>query len=337
MKKVLSLVLGIVLSFSLLAGCAAPKSEPAPSQAPAQNAEKPVEKPKLDYPKGDITFLIPSGAGGGNDMATRALIPGLQENLGVNLVPVNKGESKGAIACTEIATSKPDGQKLLFFSPSLILLPYGGLPDIKMENYQPVAQVADDNGIIYVKADASYKTIQEFVATAKEKKLKVAHVGVGSMWHLASVQFAKAASIDFQYVPYSTGGAQMLAALAAGEVDMCVTNPAEAKALVDSGKIVPLAAMGENRVPLFKDAPTLKEAGVDLVFPVWRIVFTTKGVSEDVLNRLDEAFKATVEGEGFQKFCENNSIIPNFKDHKETTKFFNEQVKVYAEVMKTIQ
>jgi tripartite-type tricarboxylate transporter receptor subunit TctC len=333
MKKTLSLVLFFVLTLSLLAGCSKPASD-----ATKTPESKPVaEQPKLDYPKGDITFIIPNGAGGGNDMATRALIPDLQKNLGVNLIPVNKGESKGAIACAEIATSKPDGQKLLFFSPSLVLLPYGGLPDIKMENYQPVAQVANDNGIIYVGANASYKAVEEFVATAKEKKLKAAHTGVGSMWHLATVQFAQAAGIDFQYVPYSTGGAQMLAALAAGEVDMCVTNPAEAKALVDSGKIKPLAAMGEARIPIFKDTPTLTEAGVDLVFPVWRIVFTTKGVSEEILDRLDEAFKATVEGEGFQKYCEKNSIIPNFKGHEETTKFFNEQVKVYAEVMKTIQ
>lgn len=326
MKKTL-LTLVLLLTAALLAACS--KTEPESGSS--------ASKPKSDYPKGDITFLIPSGAGGGNDLATRALIPDLQKNLGVNLVPVNKGESKGSTACMEIATSKPDGQKLLLFSPSLIILPYGGLPEIRMENYQPVAQVADDNGIIYVKAGAPYKTIQEFIAAAKSKKLKVAHVGVGSMWHLAAAQFAKASGIDFQYVPYSTGGTQMLAALTAGEADMCITNPAEAKALVDSGKILPIACMGEQRVPVFKDVPTLKEAGINLVFPVWRIVFTTKGVSEDILDRLDEAFKASVEGEGFKKFCEINSITPYFKDHRQAAKFFDEQIKVYAQVMKTIQ
>jgi len=287
------------------------------------------------YPKGDVTFVNPNAAGGGNDLIMRALIPGMKASLGVNVIPENKPASRGAVAAMEITNAKPDGQKVYINSQTLLLMPYGGI-DVKVDSFQPVAQVAEDTGVILVKADAPYKSIGDFVAAAKASKLKIAHNGVGSLWHLAAVMFAQAAGVDFQYVAYSGGGTPMLTALAAGEVDAVIVNPAESKSLVDAGKIKPLAVMSEGKHPMLTEVPTCIESGIKVSFPVWRGLFTTKGTPEEALAVLDKAVQAGMAGDEFKNLIKNSGLEAKFKNHVEFTKFFEDQKQLTADLMKKI-
>lgn len=350
MKKFFALALSVAMVAAVATGCSSQPASPAPSEPKTEQAEPKTEESKTetpeekteetaqaDYPKGDITFLIPSGAGGGNDLTTRAMIPELQRQFGVNVVPTNKSESKGAIAASTLMNAQPDGQTLYFNSQTLILMPYGGMPDIDLDQFQAVAQTVEDTGIVYVNADSPYTTIQEFIDAAKEGQLKVGHNGVGALWNLAAIQLAKAADVDFQYIAYTSGGSQMLTALAAGEVDMCIVNPAEGKAMVEAGKVKPIACMGDTRIDIFPDVPTLKESGIELTFPVWRGVFTKKGVSEEILNEMDKAFAAVIESPEFVEYCQTSGLPIKYRDHKEFEEFVNSEIEIYDAIMKEIQ
>lgn len=284
------------------------------------------------YPDGDISFIIPNAAGGGNDLTTRALIPSLQRTLGVNVVPLNQGESKGAVAAQNVMNAKPDGRTFYFNSQTVILMPFGGMPSIDLTQFQPVAQVVEDTGVIYVKADAPYKTMQDLVAAMKASTLKIGHNGNGALWHLASLQLAKAAGVDFRYIAYTSGGAQQLTALAAGEVDLIIVNAAEGRSMVESGLVRPLASMGESRLDVY-DIPPLREAGVDLVFPVWRGVFTKAGASDEVLAAIDKAFKAAVESPEFVDYAKKNGLPIKYRDHKEFKTFVDNEIKIYSDLM----
>ena len=287
------------------------------------------------FPNGDVSFIIPNSAGGGNDLCVRAMIPVLQNHWSVNVVPLNQSESGGAVAANNIMIGKPDGQTLYFNSQSLILMKYGKMPNIDLTKFQPVAQLVEDTGNIYVKADSPYQTIEDLFDAMKKGSLKMAHNGKGALWHLAGIQVSQLVGADTQYVAYKSGGTQMLTALAAGEVDWAIENVAGGKAMVEAGLIRPLATLGETRVSAF-DIPTLKELGYDLVFPVWRGVFTTKGASEDVLNNMDKAFEAVFNSDEFKSFCETNSFPMKYRNHTEFTTFFEDQMKVYEELMSNI-
>jgi len=103
--------------------------------------------------------------------------------------------------------------------------------------------------------------------------------------------------------------------------------------MVDSGKVVPLACMGETRVAAYPDAPTLLESGVDCVSAVWRGVFTTAGVSEEILAEMDKAFAAAVESPEFKEYCENASLTIRYRDHAEFTEFVNGEIEVYKAML----
>ncbi|MFA6506186.1 MAG: tripartite tricarboxylate transporter substrate binding protein [Treponemataceae bacterium] len=294
-----------------------------------------AEGQKDKFPRGDVTFVNPNAAGGGNDLIMRALIPGMKSSLGVNVIPENKPASRGAIAALDITKAKPDGQKVYINSQTLILMPYGGV-EVDVEKFQPVAQVVEDTGVVLVKADAPYNTLQEFVAKAKTAKLKVSHNGAGSLWHLAAVMFAKAAGVEFQYVAYSGGGAPMLTALASGEIDMVIVNPAESKALMDAGKIKPLAVMSDGKHPMLTSVPTCVESGVKVTFPVWRGIFTTKGTPEASLAILEKSVKAGMGSPEFKNLVTSSGLEEKFKGYAEFSKFFEEQKVLTAQLMKEI-
>lgn len=287
------------------------------------------------FPSGNIIFVNPNAAGGGNDLLMRALIPGMEKSLGVNVIPENKPAGRGAIAADEITNAKVPGSKVYINSQTLLLMPYGGIK-VAVEKFQPVAQVVEDTGVFLVNGSAPYKTVNDFVAAAKTKKFKIAHNGVGALWHLAAVMFAKAAGIEFQYIAYPGGGTPMLTALAAGEVDAAIVNPAESQGLRQGGKIRALAVMSDTKIPPLPDVPTCLEAGIKVTYPVWRGVFTTKGAGETVLSTLDKAVKQGMEGEQFKTLVKTTGLVARFRNHAEFTKFFEEQKQVTADVMKEI-
>lgn len=343
MKKALALTLVLVLCLGLAAcGQSAEPAAPAANDAPAASADPaaPVDPaapadqgetaaPPVDYPTSDITFVVPNAAGGGNDLATRALIPSLEETLGVTIVPLNQGESGGAVAANTVMTAEPNGTVLYFNSQTLVTTALTTVTSIDLDQFQPVAQVVEDTGLVFVKSD-TWASMDEFAAAARENTLLVATNGTTALWGVAASKLAGAMDVEFEYIPYDSG-TPMLTALAAGEVDMCIVNPAEAASLVAAGKIVPLAVMSDHRLDAYPGVPTCQEVGIDVTYAVWRGVFTKAGVSEEILNILDEAFALAVESEEFTEYCNNASIPLRYRNHTEFTQFIQDEIAFYSE------
>lgn len=286
------------------------------------------------FPSEDITFIIPNGPGGSNDLSVRALDPGLESALKATIVPVNKPASKGVVAAMELAQSDPDGHTLYFNSQTLILL---SLMEgfIDLSKFQPVAQIVQDTSAITVPADAPYNTLQGLIeyANKSSNKMTIATNGNGALWHFSAANFADAAGLDLQFVPYTAGGAAMTKALASGEVDISANSPSEVKPLVDAGRLKVLAVQSEERSSLFPDVPTAKESGIDAIFPVWRGVFTKSGTDEEILKKLSDSIENSFNSEGFQEFLENRGMPGKFRDYNEFSSFFATQEARYKELL----
>ena len=337
MKKLLISLLALVLIVGLFAACTStPSPTPAPPPVTTPGGEPgPEPEPTVDFPTGEITFMVPNAAGGGNDLGTRALIPGLIEYLGVNVVPINRSEAGGAVASQEVANARPDGYTILFYSPTLILLSHS-VAEIQTENFQPVAKVAQDTALIYVGANAPWQTIEELIEAAQTQTIRVAHIGTGTMWHVAALQFMNAIGADFQFVPYTDGGVAALTAVAAGEVDMTIVAFSEGRGLLDGGLVRALAVAGDTRLEVLPDVPTVLETGYDFSFTVWRMIFTSTGIDPAILAIYDRAFEAAVNGPAFQEFAANFALTPYFLGHEEATRFFEQQVALYADILAQI-
>jgi tripartite-type tricarboxylate transporter receptor subunit TctC len=270
----------------------------------AGGKETPAEG--VQFPKGDISVIIPNAAGGGNDLTVRALIPGMERALGVKVIPINQPAGKGAVGFSEVANARPDGTKLYFNSKTALLMKFNGIEEAKIEKLTPIAQVAEDVAIFQVRADSPWKTMNDVINALKtsKEKIKTGNTGLGGTWHLPQVKLNQAIGVDnMRYAAYPAGSPPLLTALVAGEVDFITCGP-ECKTFVDSGKVRPLAVVFPTRYPSFPDVPTLKEAtGLDFDYFVWRGFFTTAGTDPKIVGILSEAVKQAVASEEFRRYA----------------------------------
>lgn len=212
----------------------------------------------------NITLMVGFAAGGAADTGARIIARKLAENIGRTVVVDNRPGAGGNIAHQMTATGPADGSLILFGSvgpltiaPHLMKLPYDPVRDLA-----PVTMGVNFPNVLVVHAGTGIRTLGEFVAFAKRHpgKLDFASTGPGSASHLAGELLNVMAGIDTVHVPYK-GGAPALVDLLGGRVASYYSTFATAQPHIDSGKLVPIASTGPQRLLQLPKIPTIAESG----------------------------------------------------------------------------
>ncbi|MCC8189858.1 MAG: hypothetical protein LIP77_04355, partial [Planctomycetes bacterium] len=158
-----------------------------------------------DYPSGKVTFYIGNAPGGGNDLLARALIPGMSEVIGADIIPENLQGANGGVAAVKVATSKPDGHSLYLHSQSVVMMQYTGQPQVDVLKLAPVAVVAEDFGALCVAADSPINSIGDLVAAARENpgRIKIGSASAG-VWPINVALFEEKAGVQVKFIPYDS-------------------------------------------------------------------------------------------------------------------------------------
>jgi tripartite-type tricarboxylate transporter receptor subunit TctC len=156
---------------------------------------------------------------------------------------------------------------------------------------------------IAVRADSPYKTLAEYVAAAKAAPGKITYgsAGIGGATHVGMEEFAMAAGIQLNHIPYK-GGAPALQDLLGGQIDALADSSSWAPH-VKAGKLRLLATWGEKRTSEFPDAPNLKDAGYNVVVDAPNGVGAPKGLDPVVETKLRAAFKVAAASPEFAAAC----------------------------------
>jgi len=216
-------------------------------------------------PKKGVTIVVGFAAGGAADSAARLIGKKLGDQLGVPVIIDNKPGAGGNIAHQYVAKSAPtDGSVLLFGSvgplaiaPHLMKVPYDPVKDLA-----PITMGVNFPNVLVINADLGIKTFADFIAYARKNpgKLDYASTGTGSASHLAGELMDDMAKIDTVHVPYK-GGAPALQDLLGGRVAMYYSTYSTAQMHIDSGKLIPLASTGTQRLAQLPKIPTIAESG----------------------------------------------------------------------------
>jgi tripartite-type tricarboxylate transporter receptor subunit TctC len=245
-----------------------------------------------EYPSKPIEVVVGAAPGGGTDMIARAVADVAPKYVGQPLVVVNKVGAAMVIAAQYVATSKPDGYTLNVAGGSeTVAVPhFRSVPYDPINDFEPVIRFIIERVGFYVKADSPWKSMKDFVADAKQNpdKYSYAHAGVGGIHHATMLAVEKRAGIRLTAVPHK-GGAENLAALAGGHVSMAIASPNEAYALVQSGRIRPLANASAKRAPNEPDTPTLREMGIDVYIENQKGFVFPKGTPKAVVQKLHDS------------------------------------------------
>jgi tripartite-type tricarboxylate transporter receptor subunit TctC len=217
------------------------------------------------WPNKPVRIVVPFAPGGSTDVLARLVGQRLGAVWGRTGVRENHAAPGGNIGADLVAKSAADGYTLLFASGSITINPslYKKMPFDTKKDLQPITNVAQGPMLVVVQDASPYKTLKDLIAAAKAMPggINFASAGVGSQVHLAAENFADAAGVDIQHVPYK-GESLGFNDLIAGQVQMMVGNYSAAAALVGPNRLRALAVTSKQRVPQMPDLPTAHEAGL---------------------------------------------------------------------------
>jgi tripartite-type tricarboxylate transporter receptor subunit TctC len=257
------------------------------------------------YPERPITFICPWPAGGTADQTMRALCAAAARDLGQAIAVENKAGAAGMIGLKAMAAARPDGYTIGQIPISVTR--FSQLGTVQIDPLQDLIYLARTSGQTFgiaVQTSSRFKTLQDLVKEAKANpgKITYAHAGVGGATHVGMEEFAIAAGIQFNHIPFK-GGAEALQGVMGGHVDVLVDSSSWAPH-VEAGKLRLLATWGEQRTARFKDVPTLRDAGYNVVVDAPNGIGAPKGLDPAITARLRQAFKAAVASNEFRLACE---------------------------------
>lgn len=253
---------------------------------------KPTGNADKNFPTKPIEIIVPYDAGGGTDMAARALASKVSEYLPNKqaVVVVNKPGGGGTVGNTQVLNAKPDGYTLLMTSTgALSIQPNYGKATYSHDSFAPIMRVLSNPQAIIVKADAPWKTYDEWLAYMKKNPDKFTYgtAGTGLTGHIAMEALSMDEKIKAKHVPFD-GAGPALTALLGGHVQGVVVQTQNPRALVESGEVRPLINIGSNKEEGFDGFPwTSEKTAVD----VYHGLLAPKDTPKEVVDILHEAFQ----------------------------------------------
>lgn len=257
------------------------------------------------YPERPVTFICPWPVGGTADLTMRALCLAAGRHLGQSVVVENRAGAAGMLGLKAMASARPDGYTVGQIPISVTRFSLlGSVPIDPMKDITYLARTSGQTFGIAVPVASPWRTLADLVAAAKAKPGQVTYAssGVGGATHVGMEEFAMAAGVSFNHIPFK-GGAEALQAVLGGHVAVLADSSSWAPQ-VNAGRLRLLATWGERRTLGFKDVPTLREAGFNVVVDAPNGVGAPAGLDPAVAQRLREAFRVACASAEFTSACE---------------------------------
>jgi tripartite-type tricarboxylate transporter receptor subunit TctC len=278
------------------------------------------------YPQRPIQLIVPWGAGGGTDATARIIGSLLEKELRQPVNVVNRIGGSGVVGHQAIASATPDGYTLGMITVEITMMHHVGLTPLKHTDYTPIGLVNADPAGVNVRADAPYKSVKDLLNAIKTNpgKMKASGTGQGGIWHLAIAGLLKDQGIDPNALPWvpSNGAAPGLQDMVAGGVDVVPCSLPEARAMIDAGKVRPLAIMDGSPPALYPNVPTLKqELGTGWQIAAWRVIAAPKGIPPEAQKTLVAALKKVYDSKEYKDFMSSRGFGVVWADPDGTSKF----------------
>lgn len=289
------------------------------------------------YPNKPVTMVVPAAAGGTTDLAARMAAQAMGPVLGQTIVVENKAGGNGNIAAAQAKRAEADGYTLLMqYSGFHVISPHLAKSSWEPSDFVPVANVLSAPQIVVVRGDLPVNTMQELVAYAKAKpmRLNYASSGNGSLQHVTGVQLEQAAGVQMVHVPYK-GTGPALQDLLGGQVDLTFGTAPPFMPHIQAGKLKVLAVTGKERLPSLPKVPTTAETGLPGVNATsWFALFAPAKTAPEIVHKLETDVRNMLSDPAFQKKALDQGATADFKDSKALGQMVQQDWEMWAKVVK---
>ncbi len=297
----------------------------------------PQETEGSRFPTRPITFIVPLPPGSGPELASRLIAKEAEKFLGQPIVIINKPGASQTIGISAIAASKPDGYTIgfaghtgTFVIPLTEKVPYHPVKDLRQ-----ILQYGQMNVGITVKGDSSFKGFEDVIAYARQnpKKLTYGSAGTGSLGYLVMEQIAKKEKVQFTHIPFK-GSPETLSALLGRHI--LVGTGDINYSLIESAQVRLVLLLAEKRSNEFPQTPVLRDLGYDIPAPMFINVVGPKGIPEEIVKKLEEAFTKAMNEPSFIKGMKELRLTIVHRGSKEMGDYVAQEFEMFAKLLREI-
>lgn len=290
------------------------------------------------WPAKPIRLVVPFPAGGGTDIIAREVTNKLM-GPGYTFIVDNKPGSGGNLGVDAVAKSPADGYTLVLGQTSNLAINtslYAKLPYDPVKDLTPVSLVASAPLVIVVAADSPYKTLADIVAASKAKpgSLNYATSGNGTVAHLATESFQKAADVKLTHVPYK-GAAQGATDLIGGQVQLYVSSIPTLIGHIKNGKMRAIAVTSAKRTEDLPQVPTIAESGYKGFEAVtWFGIAGPANLPKDVVAKLNADINKALQAADLRKKLRDQGADVEGSTPEQFSKLIREDITRWGKIVK---
>lgn len=333
-KKVFATVLAGAMVFSLAgcgssqtgaAGAATAAATEAAEAVPEQESEEPSNEQEAEgaeaswSPSSTVSIVVPAGAGGDTDLSARVFAQYAKELTGNDFIVVNANGAAGSVAANQVLESAPDGHTVLYGHNLVNVANVAGVTDYNYSAFKiGPTFVLEPAQQLYVYSD-KYADLDAFIEAAKAApgELK-ACTEVGAYTYYELLAFQKAAGIELDLVDAGSTS-DKIAAMLSGQIDLMPGPYINCKDYLQSGQFTALGVPTKERYEIIKDIPTLKEQGVDLIYPDQEFSFYfPKETPDEVIAWYENMVQQIFADENALESVANVEMMPHYLSGADT-------------------
>ncbi|GAB4583825.1 tripartite tricarboxylate transporter substrate binding protein [Nocardia sp. IFM 10818] len=242
-----------------------------------------------------VRIMVPNSPGGGYDITARTSAKAMEDaGIARSVEVFNLPGAGGTVGLGRLVGENGNGKLVMQMGLGVVGSVYTNKSPSKLTDTTPIAKLIEEPDILVVSKNSKYTDIKQLIAEWKANPGAVP-VGGGSSPggpdHLAPMLVAKAIGIEpksVNYVPFD-GGGELLASVLGNKIAFGVSGVGEYLDQIQAGELRVLAVTGPKRIADV-DAPTLKEAGIDVEFTNWRGVVAPPGIGDADRKALIDAY-----------------------------------------------
>ena len=251
-----------------------------------------------DYPAKPVRLVVPAFVGTPIDIISRQVASRLGQELGQPVVVDNKPGGTGIVGASDVLRQPADGYTLMtLYMPMTVSQSVNRQVTYDLRrDFVPIVQTVFSYNVLVVPPSVPVNTAAELVALLKAKpgQLNFASGGVTSPAHLAGELLTLQTGTRALHVPYNNFP-QAIGDLLAGRIEFMFAATPPVVGHIAAGRLRPLAVTGDRRLPVFKDVPTMVEAGFpDFVVRDWQGLMARAGTPPAVVERINAAVRKVV-------------------------------------------
>jgi tripartite-type tricarboxylate transporter receptor subunit TctC len=265
------------------------------------------------YPTKAITIINPMEAGGGIELATRALAKEMQILLGQPVIVESRPGATGTIGGAYVANAKPDGYTIGTFASSIFI------PEIytafvqapyTSQDLEPVIRWMVLPSALTSRTGMPWNNMAEFIKYVQDNpnKIRLGFAGIGHRNYILWYSLAKQNKLEVREIPYK-GAGPANTALLGGHLDVsALSSVASVQGFVQAGRMMLLALIHYRRLPEFPEIPTAEELGCPKGLYNMNGLFVPKGTPEEIKKKIHDVVKVALETPSLKDFAKKNAF-----------------------------